>query len=55
MVPGDLVERLLETCMWAGEGPPEMIGRHTWKLGEGVKRLMGGVRARGGTWDMPSR
>lgn len=49
MVPGELVERVLEACMWAGEGPPRppgMIGRQTWKLGEGVKRLMGGVRAR---------
>jgi hypothetical protein len=42
MMPGDLVERVVEACRWAGEG----------KLGDGVKRLIGAKRARGGTGDI---
>jgi hypothetical protein len=38
--PADLVERVVEACRWSGEG----------KLGDGdgVKRLMGWGRRRGG-------
>jgi len=43
MMPGDLVERVVDACRWAGDG----------KLGDGVKRLMGAERARGRTGDMP--
>jgi hypothetical protein len=36
-MPGDLVERMVKVCRWAGEG----------KLVDGVRRLMGGGRKRG--------
>jgi RCC1 and BTB domain-containing protein len=38
MMPADLAERVVEACRWSGEG----------KLGDGVKRLMGWGRRRGG-------